>query len=93
MNYKNLHSNVDFLGSSGVILSHEQKAALQTSLIVVQHDENFSDLFFWGKILGLDGDYFLVQGIYEGSVLMRKTLYRLIAAVLLSEAYLNLYVT
>lgn len=88
MNYKNLHLNVDFLGSSGIMLSQEQKAALQTSLIVVQHDENFSEIFFWGKILGLGGDYFIVQGINEpgraqdnGCFPTRRTLYRLIDAI------------
>ena len=62
MDSQSLHLSIDFVGSSGVILSPEQKAALQTSLIILKNDQKFAQVKFWGKILGVSDDYYIAKG-------------------------------
>ena len=45
MDVEGLHMNIDYVGSSGIILSTKQKAALQSSWV-------------WGKIFGVKSGYF-----------------------------------
>jgi len=75
MDSREFSLNVDYLGSSGTILSCEQKAALQTSLVILKNNYKFNRLYFWGKILGIKDDYFIVQGITNDELGDRKTLY------------------
>ncbi|KAL8588384.1 hypothetical protein ACOMHN_028691 [Nucella lapillus] len=70
-----LHLNIDYLGSSGLILSPEQKAALQSSLAILQHENKFKRVYFWGKILGVREDYFIAQGVYRDEFGTKKTFY------------------
>lgn len=67
---------VDYVGSSGVILSTEQKAALQSSLVILKSNYKFRGVKLWGKILGVKSDYFIVQGVGKDELKDRKTLYR-----------------
>lgn len=75
MDSKTLHLNIHYVASSGIILSPEQKASLQTSLTTVQNNNKFSKVYFWGKILGVKDDYFIVQGVKDDEFSERKTLY------------------
>lgn len=70
--------NVDYVGSSGVILSTEQKAALMSSLVILKNNYKFARVLFWGKILGVKNDYFIAQGVGKDELKERKTLYRYI---------------
>ncbi|XP_076463580.1 radial spoke head protein 9 homolog [Babylonia areolata] len=70
-----LHLSIDYVGSSGVILSPEQKAALQTSLVILQNENKFNKVYFWGKIFGVKDDYFVAQGTYKDEFAGRKTFY------------------
>lgn len=76
MEAESLHLNIDYVGSSGIILSPEQKAALQTSLVILQSENKFSKVYFWGKILGIKDDYFIAQGAGKDEMEGRKTFYR-----------------
>lgn len=76
MDSQDLHLSIDYVGSSGVILSPEQKAALQTSLCILQNNQKFSKVNFWGKILGIKDDYYIAQGIGKDELGEKKTLYR-----------------
>ena len=71
-----LHLNIDYASSSGVILSVEQKAALQSSLVILQTQQRFKHVQFWGKILGVRNDYFIVEGIGKDELKDRRRLYR-----------------
>lgn len=77
MDAEGLHLNVDYVGSCGIILSPEQKAALQNSMVILQNHHKFNRVFFWGKILGIKGDYFIAQGTGDDEMVDRKTLYSL----------------
>lgn len=71
-----LHLNIDYVGSSGIILSPEQKAALQTSLVILKSDSKLKKVYFWGKILGIKDDYFIAQGTGKDEMAERSTYYR-----------------
>ncbi|XP_073667532.1 radial spoke head protein 9 homolog [Paramisgurnus dabryanus] len=77
-----LHYFVDLAAGSlncinGLTLSSEQRAALQTSLVILKRNYKFSRVLFWGRILGIKGDYFIAQGIGEDEMNHKKTLYSL----------------
>lgn len=76
MDAEGLHMNIDYVGSSGIILSTEQKAALQSSLVILKSNYKFRVVKFWGKIFGVKSDYFIVQGVGKDELKERKTLYR-----------------
>ncbi|TPP66313.1 Radial spoke head protein 9 [Fasciola gigantica] len=75
MDAENLHLNIDFVGSCGVVLTPEQKATLQTSLTILKHENNFTNVVFWGIVRGVKGDYFIAQGIGKDAMTSRKNLY------------------
>lgn len=77
MESEGLHLNISYVGSCGVILSAEQKAALETSLVILQNNHKFNRVFLWGKILGVKNDYFIAQGTGDDEMTDRKTLYSL----------------
>ncbi|XP_013422186.1 radial spoke head protein 9 homolog [Lingula anatina] len=75
MEAESLHLEVDYVGSSGTILSPEQKAALQTSLVILKNNQKFNRVYYWGKILGVKDDYFIAQGIGKDEMNDKTTLY------------------
>ncbi|KAK2152256.1 hypothetical protein LSH36_334g04014 [Paralvinella palmiformis] len=75
MDARDLHLNIDYVGTAGIILSPEQKAALQTSLTILQSNQKFSRVYFWGKILGVKDDYYIAQGVGSDEFSERKILY------------------
>jgi len=75
MDSQGLHLNIDYVGSSGIMLSPEQKAALQTSLVILQSENKFNRVYFWGKILGVKDDYYIAQGVYKDEFELRRTFY------------------
>lgn len=76
MDSETLYSNLDYLGSSGVVLSVEQKASLQSSLVTLRKDHKFKRVKLWGTIQGIQKEYFIVQGVGRNELLDRKALYR-----------------
>jgi len=75
MDSQDLHLSVDYVGTSGIILSPEQKASLQTSLTILKSNQKFARVYFWGKILGVKDDYFIAQGVSNDEFAERKVLY------------------
>ncbi|XP_032876537.1 radial spoke head protein 9 homolog [Amblyraja radiata] len=70
-----LQQQLDFVSSQGLVLSPEHKAALQVSLELIRRNYKFSHVYFWGRILGLSADYFIVQGVGLNELMERKSLY------------------
>uniref|UniRef100_A0A0B7ABU3 Radial spoke head protein 9 homolog n=1 Tax=Arion vulgaris TaxID=1028688 RepID=A0A0B7ABU3_9EUPU len=75
MDSRSFHLSIDCVGSSGILLSPEQKAALQISLVILQNENKFSKVYFWGKIVGVKNDYFVTQGVYRDEFAGRKIFY------------------
>lgn len=76
MDSNSLYYSFELVAGSGLTLNVEQRAALQTSLVIVKKNYKFHRVLFWGKILGLREDYFIAQGRGEDEMKDRKNLYR-----------------
>jgi len=72
--FENLNPYMDYLASS-VILSPEQRAIIQSSLVILKHEMKFSHLCFWGRIHGSRADYYIVQGVEGIDWYNRRTLF------------------
>ncbi|XP_077090902.1 radial spoke head protein 9 homolog [Siphateles boraxobius] len=77
MDFDSLHYSLDLAAGNGLTLSSEQRAALQTSLVILKRSYKFSRVLFWGKILGIKCDYFIAQGVEEDEMKKKKSLYSL----------------
>lgn len=75
MEAEGLHLTIDNVGTSGIILSPEQKAALQTSLVILQSENKFKKVYFWGRIFGIKDDYYIAQGCDKDEMIGRRTFY------------------
>ena len=76
MDSETFSSGVDYLGSSGVVFSVEQKACIQSSLVTLGKEQKFNRVKLWGTIRGLQKDYFIVHGVGKNELTDRKALYR-----------------
>ncbi len=81
MDSETLQSGLEYLGSSGAILSVEQKASLQSSLITLKRDNKFRRIKLWGIIKGIQQNYFIVHGVGKNELEDRKVLYRLVEII------------
>uniref|UniRef100_A0A8C5HUU7 Radial spoke head protein 9 homolog n=1 Tax=Gouania willdenowi TaxID=441366 RepID=A0A8C5HUU7_GOUWI len=77
MDANTLFGSLDLVAGSGYTLNSEERAALQTSLRILKKDHKFNRVLFWGKILGLDADYFIAQGRGEDEMKNRTSFYSL----------------
>lgn len=76
MDSSTLYYSLELVSGNGLTLSCEQRAALQTSLVIMKRNYRFSRVLFWGKILGVKGDYLIAQGVTEDEMRDKKTMYR-----------------
>ena len=67
---------IEYLGSSGIVLSVEKKACLDTSLVLVARDYKFNKVKLWGVIKGIHQDYYVIHGIKKDEIRDRTALYR-----------------
>lgn len=74
MDSETLNLEIDYLGSSGIILSTEQKSLLEISLALLRNNEKLDHLQFWGKIRGMYGDYYISKS-FDGNYLGSKRFY------------------
>ncbi|CAF1094534.1 unnamed protein product [Didymodactylos carnosus] len=72
---KNFSLDVDLLAYSGIVFSPEQRAALQTSMVILKEQYKFKSAHLWGKILGISDDYFIIQGRAKNELKDRQFLY------------------
>jgi len=82
LDFENLPAYMDYLAGS-VMLSPEQRAAVQSSLVILKHQMKFSHLCFWGRIHGSLKDYYIVQGVEGIDWYNRRTLF--------SQVYLSYF--
>lgn len=65
-----------YLSSFGIIVSPEEKAALQSSLVILRNEQKVQRVRFWGKILGIKENYYIAQCIGKDELTEKKTFYR-----------------
>lgn len=66
-----LNSILDCLhhvGHSGHVVSTEEQIVLHNSLLILQNENHFRNVFFWGKILGAERDYFVAYGYVKDAL-------------------------
>ncbi len=73
---KDFGLDLDLLAYSGIVFSPEQRASLQTSFVILKDQYKFKTIHFWGKIIGITDDYFIVQGRQKNELKDRQFLYR-----------------
>lgn len=62
MNVHQLQNCINTIGNCGLILSTEEACILESSLLILQRDNHFRNVFLWGKVLGTNKDYYIAFG-------------------------------
>jgi len=60
---------------TGFTLNIEERTALQSSLAIKRAEEKFDHAVFWGKIGGVNKDYYISQAWKEGEWFNKKSFY------------------
>jgi radial spoke head protein 9 len=56
---------LDHVTFPGGTLSVEERSAMEPALFLLQQGNKFTEIRFWGKVRGLERDYFLCQGTVD----------------------------
>ncbi|XP_076016213.1 radial spoke head protein 9 homolog isoform X2 [Genypterus blacodes] len=76
MDANSLSYCLEFVAGGGSTLSVEDRAAFQSSLVILRKNHDFHRVLFWGKIVG-GRDYYIAQGRGEDEMKETKYLYSL----------------
>lgn len=89
MNVLNLSHALDITSVAGQTLSAEEEYVVKNALLVLQGENHFKDIYFLGKIFGIEKDYYIAFGYGSDAIGGRSFFYRyvcvLIEARLLSD--------
>ena len=61
MNFDELASHTNLIAFSGCTLNIDERVQLQLAVNHLRQYEKFDQVFFWGRILGISNDYYIVQ--------------------------------
>lgn len=76
MNIEYLYESLDLTSNyCSQKLTPEQHILIENSLLVLQNENRFKDIFFWGRIDGIEKDYFIAFGTYADCLGERKFYY------------------
>lgn len=64
-------TDIKAVASAGIVVSLPHAAGMQSSLPILQKNYKFSKVFYWGKMMGMKGDYLIAKGIEESSSTMK----------------------
>jgi hypothetical protein len=53
--------DITMFGLAGFTLNTEEQTALKASLTIKRDQEKVSNILFWGKVFGIQKDYYLAQ--------------------------------
>jgi len=65
MELQHIGTILDHVTFPGGTLSVEERSAMEPALFLLQQGNKFTEIRFWGKIRGLERDYFLCQGTVD----------------------------
>ncbi|XP_028137996.1 radial spoke head protein 9 homolog [Diabrotica virgifera virgifera] len=74
MNLNYILNTLDSSGYFGHVISTEESIILQSSLLILQNENHFKEIYFWGKILGAEKDYYIAYG-YQKDILHGRVFY------------------
>jgi len=63
MDFERLESELEFANHSGNSLNITEQTKLSLSVMTLNVNEKFDKVHFWGRICGLDKDYYIIVGI------------------------------
>ncbi|XP_037811178.1 radial spoke head protein 9 homolog [Lucilia sericata] len=72
MNIEYFQEGLDSLMYCGIKLSPEQKILIENSLIVLQNENRYAGIYFWGRINGIAKDYYIAFGYTRDCLRDRK---------------------
>ncbi len=90
MEFETFTSSIDYLASSGVVLSVETKTCIRSSLVTLQKEHKFRHVKLWGIVKGIQKDYYIVHGVGKNELTERKALYRLVKDKLTNSPIIDL---
>ncbi|XP_031341846.1 radial spoke head protein 9 homolog [Photinus pyralis] len=68
MNLSSLANSLDTLGYYGQVISTEETMVLTNTLLFLQNENHFHNVFFWGRIFGAEKDYFVAFGYVKNAL-------------------------
>lgn len=74
MNLDEVLDSLHISEQSGHIISTEESLILHNSLLILQNENHFRKIYFWGRIFGTDNDYYITFG-YRSDALLDKVFY------------------
>ncbi|KAK9885690.1 hypothetical protein WA026_012455 [Henosepilachna vigintioctopunctata] len=74
MNLESVLGTLESLGYVGHTISTEEGIILHNSLMILQNENHFRNTFFWGRIFGVEKDYYIAFG-YVKDVLKGRVFY------------------
>lgn len=77
MDWQTLTFAFDYLVTTGVTFSTESRVAFQASLIGLKKDNKFSRVQLFGRVEGVNNDYYIAVGIGTDYIKDRVYFYRL----------------
>lgn len=76
MNVEYLRESLQLCSYAGAhLLNSEQLALLELSLIVLQNDNLLPQIFFWGRLSAINGDYYIALGYLKDALRGRRFFY------------------
>eukprot|EP01137_Pigoraptor_chileana_P033813 Opistho-2@25345 len=75
MDGDDVHVSIEYVSSSGAVLSVEHKAALETSLVILRDTQKAHRVKFWGKVVTTHNDYFVAESLGKDELAERKSFY------------------
>lgn len=68
MDIDSILTTLESCGHHGAIISTEESIVLYNSLLLLQNENHFRKIYFWGRILGSDKDYYIVYGYVKDAL-------------------------
>lgn len=75
MNILYFKESLEFISFCGNSLTHEKAILIENSLIVLQSENKFQDIFFWGCINATEHDYYIAFGYRNDCLSGRRFFY------------------
>uniref|UniRef100_A0A0A1X3V5 Radial spoke head protein 9 homolog n=1 Tax=Zeugodacus cucurbitae TaxID=28588 RepID=A0A0A1X3V5_ZEUCU len=75
MNIEYFNEGLECLMYCGQKLTPEQKVLIENSLIVLQNENRFTGMYFWGRINAITRDYYIAFGYTQDCLKDRKFFY------------------
>lgn len=63
--------SLDTSGNIGHVISTEEGLILYNSLLMLQNENHFRKIYFWGRIFGVEKDYYISYGYVKDALLGR----------------------